>query len=81
MRTLAIALRRDGETDEQAYERVKASQYLIEFKHDEYWAFYHVEHRFGRVILTINTAHPFFEHLYEPLRKMGAVGEPVEAEI
>ncbi|MET4524058.1 ATP-binding protein [Bradyrhizobium sp. JR18.2] len=78
LRALAIALRRNGETDEQAYERVKASKYLIEFKHDEYWPFYHVEHRFGRVILTINTAHPFFEHLYEPLRKMGAVAETME---
>lgn len=70
--TLAIALRRDGETDEQALARVKASKYLIEFKHDEYWPFYHVEHRYGRVILTINSAHPFFEELYEPLRKLGA---------
>jgi hypothetical protein len=70
--TLAIALRRDGETDEQALTRVKASKYLIEFKHDEYWPFYHVEHRYGRVILTINSAHPFFEELYEPLRKLGA---------
>ena len=52
---------------------MKASKYLIEFKHDEYWPFYHVEHRYGRVILTINTAHPFFEHLYEPLRKLGSV--------
>jgi hypothetical protein len=78
LRTLAIALRRDGETDEQAYDRVKASKYLIEFKHDEYWPFYHVEHRFGRVILTINTAHPFFEQLYEPLRKMGTVTETTE---
>jgi len=69
--TLAIALRRDGETDDQALARVKASKYLIEFKHDEYWPFYHVEHRFGRVILTINSAHPFFEELYEPLRKLG----------
>ena len=72
LRTLSIALRRNGESDEQAYDRVKASKYLIEFKHDEYWPFYHVEHRFGRVILTINTAHPFFDHLYEPLRKLGA---------
>lgn len=71
LKTLAVALRRDGETDEEAFERVKASKYLIEFKHDEYWPFYHVEHRYGRVILTINTAHPFFEHLYEPLRKLG----------
>lgn len=70
LRTLAIALRRDGESDDEAYERVKASKYLIDFKHDEYWPFYHVEHRFGRVLLTINTAHPFFEQLYEPLRKI-----------
>ena len=26
-----------------------------------------MEHRFGRVILTINTAHEFFTHLYKPL--------------
>ena len=71
LRTLAVALRRDGESDEEAYQRVLASKYLIEFKHDEYWPFYHVEHRFGRVLLTINTAHPFFEQLYEPVRKMG----------
>lgn len=70
--TLAIALRRDGETDEQALARIKASKYLIEFKHDEYWPFYHVEHRYGRVILTINSGHPFFEELYEPLRKLSA---------
>jgi len=73
LRTLAIALKRDGESDEEAFERVKASRYLIEFKHDEYWPFYHVEHRFGRVILTINTAHPFFDELYEPVRKMTPV--------
>ncbi len=76
--TLAIALRRDGESDEAAFERVKASKYLIEFKHDEYWPFYHVEHRFGRVILTINTAHPFFEQLYEPLRKLGGAPDVVD---
>ena len=69
LHTLAIALKRDGESDDQAFERVKASKYLIEFKHDEYWPFYHVEHRFGRIILTINTAHPFYTDLYEPIRK------------
>jgi hypothetical protein len=71
LRILAVTLRRDGETDEEAFERVKASKYLIEFRHDEFWPFYHVEHRFGRVILTVNSAHPFFEQLYEPLRKLG----------
>ena len=69
LRALSIALKRDGETDEQAFARVKASKYLIEFKHDEYWPFYHVENRYGRVILTINTAHGFFTELYDPIRK------------
>lgn len=70
LRGLAVALKRDNETDEDAYDRVKNSKYIIDFKHDEYWPFYDVRHRLGRVILTINTAHPFFEQLYEPLRKL-----------
>jgi hypothetical protein len=67
LRGLAVGLRRDNETDEEAYQRVAASKFLITFKHDQYWPFYHVEHRFGRVILTINTAHEFFIQLYKPL--------------
>jgi hypothetical protein len=70
LRGLAVSLKRENESDEQAYERIKASKYLIEFRHDEYWPFYHVDHRFGRLILTINTAHPFFGKLYDPLYKM-----------
>ncbi len=70
LRGLALTLKRDQETDEQAYERVKNSQYLIDFKHDEYWPFYHVDHKFGRIILTINTAHAFFEKLYSPLKEL-----------
>lgn len=69
LRGLAVSLKRDGETDEEAFERVKGSKYVISFRHDEYWPFYHVEHRFGRLILTINTAHPFFTELYDPVRK------------
>jgi hypothetical protein len=71
LRGLAISLKRDGETEEQAFERVKNSKYILAFHHDEYWPFYDVKHRFDRVILTINTAHPFFTNLYEPLRKLG----------
>ena len=69
LRGLAVGLRRDGETDDEAYQRIKSSRYLIDYRSDEYWPFYHVEHKFGRVILTINTAHPFFSELYEPLMK------------
>ena len=67
LRALAIGLKREGETDEEAYERVKNSRYITVFKHDEYWPFYHVDHKFGRIILTINSAHPFFKHIYEPV--------------
>jgi hypothetical protein len=81
LRGLAVTLRREGETEEQAFERVKASRYLIDFRHDEYWPFYHVDHKFGRVILTINTAHAFFEKLYKPLRDLATkpVTDPDEA--
>lgn len=72
LRGLATTLKRDGESEEQALERVKGSRYIIDFKHDEYWPFYDVRHRFGRVILTINTAHPFFDELYDPVRKMSS---------
>jgi hypothetical protein len=75
LQVLAMSLRRDGETDEEAFERIKASQYIIHFGHDDYWPFYRAERRFGRVILTINTAHPFFTDLYEPLRRGNVVNE------
>jgi hypothetical protein len=79
LRGLAVSVKREGETDEQAFERVRASKYLIVFRHDVYWPFYHVEHKFGRILLTLNTAHPFYSRLYEPLRQ--SVGTaPVDAE-
>jgi hypothetical protein len=71
LRGLAVSMKRSGETDEDAFQRIKDSQYIIAFKHDPYWPFYDVAHKFGRVILTINTAHAFFTNLYEPVSKMG----------
>ena len=70
LRTLAVALKRSNESDEEAFQRVKASRYLIKHVHDEYWPFYCAEHHYGRVILFINTAHPFFSKLYDPLRNL-----------
>ncbi|MCH9052210.1 MAG: ATP-binding protein [Proteobacteria bacterium] len=69
-RTLAITLKRHDETDEEAFQRIKSSRYITVFKHDEYWPFYHVDFTLGKVILTINTAHPFFSKLYEPLGRL-----------
>src|SRR5207248_8080722 len=47
-------------------------KYILDFKYDDYWPFYDVKHHYGRVILTINTAHPFFSELYDPVRKLGS---------
>jgi hypothetical protein len=79
LRGLALTLKRANETDDQAYERVKNSRYILAFNHDEYWPFYDVRHAFGRIILTINTAHPFYSKLYEPVRKLDAP-EPEEGD-
>lgn len=67
LRGLAVTLKRDGETNDDAFERIRKSTYVTVFRHDPYWPFYHVEYQFGRVILTINTAHPFYTRLYQPL--------------
>lgn len=79
LRGLAVGLKREGESDEDAYQRVLSSKFLITYRDDPYWPFYHAEHKFGRVILTVNTAHPFFEHLYKPLREL-EIKEAVESE-
>jgi hypothetical protein len=70
LRGLAVALKRDEETDEQALARVKSSTYLITTKHDEYRPFYTCEHKYGKVILTLNSAHPFFEKVWQPLSNL-----------
>ncbi len=49
---------------------IQASKYVIHYKSDRFWPFYEVEYRYGRVILTINTTHPFYEHLYRPLAEL-----------
>lgn len=73
LRGLAVALKRDGESDDEAFSRVTDSTYLTQFKHDEYWPFYHADFQYGKVILTINTAHPFYTKLYQPLAKLASV--------
>jgi len=83
LRAFAAGLKRDEETDEQAYERIKNSTYVTVFKHDDFWPFYHVESKYGKVVLTINSAHPFFSKLYEPLASFvpgsGADGDDADS--
>jgi hypothetical protein len=79
LRGLAVGLMRENETSEEAFQRVKGSRYIIRFHHDKFWPFYDVDHKFGRVILTINTAHPFYTKLYEPLMTHRSVEEDEDA--
>ena len=54
---------------------IKQSKYLTTTKHDEYWPFYHCDFKFGKVILTINTAHPFFTKVWQPLSELASTTE------
>jgi hypothetical protein len=75
LQALAIGLKRDGETDDDAYKRIKDLKYVTVFRHDEYWPFYHCAFKLGKVILTINTAHPFFKKVWEPLSELAKTPE------
>lgn len=70
LRALAITVKRDNETDEQAVERLRKSKYITIFKHDEDAPFYRTDFELGRIILTLNTAHPLFDKLYKPLNDL-----------
>lgn len=70
LREMACGLKRNDETDDEVYERVKKSKYITDFKYDEDAPFYRVEYKLRKIILRINTAHPFFEALYKPLAQI-----------
>lgn len=70
LRALSSELKREGETDEEVYERLSKSKYITDFKYDEDAPFYRVDYRLRRIILRINTAHPFFTALYRPLAQI-----------
>ncbi len=75
---LAVTLKREGETDEQALDRVKSSRYLTRFTHDDYWPFYHCDFKYGKVILTVNTAHPFFTRIWQPISELANATEAAQ---
>lgn len=76
VRELAASVRRDGESEDDAIARVENSAYLTKYTHDPFWPFYHVEYKAGRVILTINTAHPFYDRVYRPLSEAALAANP-----
>jgi hypothetical protein len=67
---LASELKRAEETDEEVYERIQKSKYVTDFRHHDDAPFYRVDHKLRKIILRINTAHPFFDALYKPLAQI-----------
>ncbi|AJD41687.1 ATP-binding domain-containing protein [Rhizobium gallicum bv. gallicum R602sp] len=76
IRELAASVRREGESEEASIARVEGSTYLTKYTHDPFWPFYHVEYKAARVILTINTAHPFYDRVYKPLSEAAIAATP-----
>ncbi len=75
LRSLVVAIKRQDETDEDAFERVKTSRYVTVYNHDQYWPFYHCDFKYGKVILKVNTAHPFFLKVWQPLSELATSTE------
>ena len=75
LRALSVNLKRSGESDEQAFERISSSLYVIHLAHDDYRPFYTAEYQYGRIIVTVNTAHPFYAKLYKPLEQLSSDGK------
>ena len=86
LRVLATVLKRDGETEDQAFDRVRKNKFLTRTVHDDYYPFFDSEYKHERVILTVNTAHPFYEKVWGPLQSLsrntaaGAAGEDEDPE-
>jgi len=86
LQALAIGLKRDDETDEQVFDRIKKSKFLTRTVHDDYHPFFDSEYKYERIILTVNTAHPFYQKVWEPLETLakasaaGTAGEDEDAE-
>jgi len=66
MRVYAKGHCRDGETPDDAYERIKKSPYLLEYEHAPEGPFYRADLLGTRVVTIVNSAHPFFDKLWNP---------------
>lgn len=76
LQALATGLKRDGETDDQAFERVRKSRFLTRTVHNDYHPFFDSEYKYERIILTVNTAHPFYQKVWEPLEAITRATAP-----
>jgi hypothetical protein len=80
LRALAVTLKREGESEEEAFQRIKASRFITQVIHDEDKPFYRCDFKFGRILLTLNSAHPFYQKTWEPLSRLAQMAEVVSRE-
>jgi hypothetical protein len=76
LKAMAISHRRGEETEQQALDRIRSSTYLTTFKHDPDAPFYRVDFdtEVAKVVLTLNSAHPFYDQVYKPLMELVTLG-------
>ncbi len=55
---------------------MNSTKYLTDFKHMEYAPFYDTEYQFGKLILRVNTAHPFYHRVWQPLADLAKKAIP-----
>ena len=77
LKAMAISNRRGDETEQQVLDRIRFSTYLTTFKHDPDAPFYRVDFDadVAKVVLTLNSAHPFYEQVYMPLMRLVTLGQ------
>jgi hypothetical protein len=83
LRALAAGLKRNDESDEQAFDRVQKSKFLTRTVHNDFYPFFDSEYKYERIILTVNTAHTFYQKVWQPLEALArtsAAGVPGEDE-
>ncbi len=82
LKAMASSHRRGDETEQEALNRIRSSAYLTTFKHDPDAPFYRVDFdaNVAKVVLTLNSAHPFYEQVYKPLMNLVTLGQRARLE-
>ncbi|MDM8551913.1 ATP-binding protein [Desulfobacterales bacterium HSG2] len=76
LEVLASEYRQEDESLDEAKERIEKIRFLTKMIHNEDMPFYRMDYNVqtGKVLLKINTAHPFYSQVYEPLIKLNRSG-------
>lgn len=75
LKSLAMQLKDEDEDISAAVERVNASNFHIGRRHDPFHPFYERVSIYGKEVLWINSAHPFYDSIWKPLSELGRSSE------